>query len=158
MCISIRACGLALAMTAGTLMLPVPVLANTFEGASPVSDRELDDIRGGFSIEYGLGQLRLALEFTRSSWIGAIQESAQHWAAGSGGAPNVIQHGPNNVVTLPVLNNLNQAALSTVIQNSVSDQIISNVNTLNITITNQAVSRAMALQSLTQDAFLRFLY
>ncbi len=43
---SLRSCGTALALAAGTLMLQTPVLAsNAFNGVSPVSDLALDHIR-----------------------------------------------------------------------------------------------------------------
>ncbi len=46
--------------------------------------------------------------------------------------------------------------MNTVIQNSMNNQVISTINTLNITITSQALAQAMAMQSVTQGALLQF--
>jgi len=47
---SLRSCGTALALAAGTLMLQTPVLAsNAFNGVSPVSEPGFGPHPGGFS-------------------------------------------------------------------------------------------------------------
>ncbi|MYN12138.1 hypothetical protein GSY71_03105 [Pusillimonas sp. TS35] len=154
---SLRSCGTALALAAGTLMLQTPVLAsNAFNGVSPVSDLALDHIRGGFSAAYDYGHLKLAMDITQATLINGFIGSAQQLADASGGALTVMQNGLNNVVNLPVLNNVSNSTMNTVIQNSMNNQVISTINTLNITITSQALAQAMAMQSVTQGALLQF--
>ena len=59
----------------------------------------------------------------------------------SGQTVNVIQNGTGNTFLLP--QSLN--SLTTVIQNTVDNQIIRNMTTINATVINQALARAMEL-------------
>lgn len=73
--------------------------------------------------------------------------AAQH-INGLGPAVTVIQNGAGNTFTLPLSLN----SLTTVIQNTVDNQIIRNMTTLNATIVNQALSRAMEITSSINQA------
>lgn len=132
--------GAVLALAIGTLVLQTPARADAFDGLNPVSTQTLDQIRGGFSMAFDFGQLMLAMDMTQVSMINGT----------------VIQQGLNNTVNPVVINGIPNESLSTVIQNSLNDQVINSISTMNITITSQTLAQTMALQSLTQDALLRF--
>lgn len=151
--------GIVMALTAGTLMLQVPAHADLFDGMSPVSTQALDHVRGGFSMEFDLGQLMLALDVNQVSMINGVVVPAQQAGVGSsGGISALVQQGSNNSVNALVLNNIPAGSLSTIIQNSLNNQMISSISTLDITITSRALAQTMALQSLTQNTLLRFLH
>lgn len=150
--------GAVLALAVGALAFHAPVRADAFDGFNPVSMQALDHIRGGFSMELNFGQLALAMNMTQASMINGAVVPAQQITGLSGGTSTVIQQGLNNSVNLAVLNSIPSGSLSTVIQNSLDDQVIGSISTLNITITSQVLAQTMALQSLTQDALLRFLH
>lgn len=79
-------------------------------------------------------------------------------AAVPSGTLTVMQSGFNNRASQPVVSNLSSGSTnSMLIQNSSSNRTISYVNTVNITVTSQALAQAMAMQSLTQGAILKFL-
>lgn len=148
-----------LALAVGTLVFQAPAHAGAFDGLNPVSIQTLDHIRGGFSMEFDFGQLMLAMNMTQVSMInGTIVPAQQAASSSSGGAWTAIQQGLNNGVSPVVLSSIPSGSLSTVIQNSLNNQTINSINTLNITITSQVLAQTMALQSFTQNALLRFLH
>lgn len=151
--------GIAMALTAGTLMLQVPAYAGVFDGMNPVSTQALDRVRGGFSMEFDYGQLMLALNMNQVSMInGVIVPSQQTTTGSSGGISTLVQQGSSNSVNPLVLNNIPAGSLSTIIQNGLNNQLISSTSTLDITITSRTLAQTMALQSLTQNTLLRFLH
>jgi hypothetical protein len=151
--------GAVLALAVGTLALQAPARADAFDESNPVSMQTLDHIRGGFSMGFDFGRLMLAMNLTQVSMINGDVVPGQETVTGSsGGASTVIQQGLNNMVGQTVLNNIPAGSLNTVIQNSLNDQVINSISTLNITITSQALAQTAVLQSLTQDALLRFMH
>lgn len=161
-----RGCGAALALAAGTLILHGPAQANSFTELHAVDDQTLDEIRGGFSVAYDYGQLRMALSFTRAIMIQEILGPLTGQpATGTGeqtvvsGPPPaaIVQSGMNNTVSPPAIANLSGGVISAVIQNNLDNQAIRNFNTVNITVTSKALSQAFSVQTFAQGAFLRFL-
>lgn len=150
--------GAALALAIGTLAFQAPAHADAFDSFNPVSMQTLDHIRGGFSMEFNFGRLMMAMNMTQVNMINGALVPGQQITGASGGTSTLIQQGPNNSVNPLILNNIPSGSLSTIIQNSVNDQMIQSVNTLNITITSQVLAQTMALQSLAQSALLRFLH
>ncbi|MGB6241663.1 MAG: hypothetical protein WBF69_04185 [Castellaniella sp.] len=150
--------GAFLALAVGALTFQTPAHAVAFAEASPVSTQTLDHIRGGFSMEFNFGQLMMALSMSQVSMINGAVVPGEQAATSGGGGSTLIQQGPNNSINPSVLNNIPAGSLSTVIQNSLNDQVIRSVSTLNITITSQMLAQSMALQSLNQAALLRFLH
>lgn len=150
--------GATLALATGTLIFQVPALADTFNNIHPVSDQALDHIRGGFSVGYDLGQLKLALDINQVSQVNGIIEPAQQLTGASGGTLDVMQYGLNNSVNLSVLNNIPNGSMGTIIQNSLSNQVINTISTLNITITSHALAQAVNMQSSVQNSMLQFLH
>ncbi len=145
-----------LALAVGTLAFQAPVHAAAFGGASPVSMQALDQIRGGFGFEINLGQMMLAMNMSQVSMINGVVVPGEQTVTSAGGGSTLIQLGPHNWINPSVLNNIPAGSMSTVIQNSLNDQAIQSINTLNITITSQALAQNMALQSFAQGALLRF--
>lgn len=150
--------GAALALVVGALAFQTPAHADTFDGLNPVSMQTLDHIRGGFSMEFNFGQLMMAMSLTQVNMINGDPAPGQQVTGASGGTSTVVQQGLGNSVSQVVMNGIPAGSMSTVIQNSLNDQVIHSVNTLNITITSQMLAQTMALQSLTQNALLRFLH
>lgn len=151
--------GVVLALAAGALVLQAPAHADVFEGVNPVSVQALDHVRGGFSMEFNFGQLMLAMNLNQVSTINGVVVPSQQTATGSsGGTLTVVQQGLNNSINPLVLNNIPGGSLSTIVQNSLNGQVIHSISTLDLTITSQALAQSMALQSLTQNALLRFLH
>lgn len=150
--------GAVLALAIGALAFQAPAHADAFDGLNPVSMQTLDHIRGGFSMEFNFGQLMLAMSLTQVNMINGDTVPGQQTTGSSGGTTTVVQQGLDNAVDQVVLNGIPSGSIGTVIQNSLNDQVIHSVSTLNITITSQMLAQTMALQSLTQNALLRFLH
>ena len=147
-----------LALVIGAMVVQAPALANTFGGMNPVDNQRLDHIRGGFSIQYELGQLKLAMNVTRISSINGSIVTEQHLTGASGGTLSVIQSGLNNMVSSSVVSSIPTGMLGTVIQNNLDNQVIRAINVLNITLTSQALAQAMAVRAITQSALLQSIH
>lgn len=150
--------GAVLALAIGALTFQASARADAFDGLNPVSMQALDHIRGGFSMAFDFGPLMLAMNMTQVSMVNGVPTTGQQTVDPSGGASTVIQQGWNNSINPLVFNNLPAGSVNTVIQNSLNDQVIHSVNTLDITITSQMLAQSVALQSLTQAALLQFLH
>lgn len=149
---------LALPLAMGAMALQVPALADTLGGMNPVSSQKLDQIRGGFSVQYDLGQMKLALDVNRVSFINGNLAPMEQFTGASGGTLDVIQSGLNNSVSASVVDGIPMGTLGTLIQNSLNNQVIRTVNVMNMTVTSQAFAQAMSLQATTQAALLRFMH
>lgn len=76
-------------------------------------------------------------------------QTTQATQVSTNGSLILIQNGPGNTVALPA--NLSTDALSTFIQNSVNDQVIRNITTLNITLNAQMLAAQARLNALNQS-------
>lgn len=153
----------ALALATSALMFQAPAFANTlnggmFNGVKPVNDQTLDHIRGGFSLQYDLGQMKLALDMSQISYLNGVTQPAQQITGSSGGTLNMIQNGLNNSVSPSVVNSIPIGMQGALIQNNLDNQVLTTVNTLNITVTSQAFARSVAMGAAAQGALLRFLH
>jgi hypothetical protein len=124
---------------------------------APVTEAELDQVRGGFAIP---GQLHASLQLERVvaangeviahlaadipdiARITASQAESLALAAGT----LVIQGGPNNAFSLMEL-----GPAATVIQNTLNDQHLVAVTTLNVEVNSLAAFREMAFQDGLRD-------
>jgi hypothetical protein len=124
---------------------------------APVTEAELDQVRGGFDIP---GQLHASLQLERVvaangeviahlaadipdiARITASQAESLALAAGT----LVIQGGPNNAFSLMEL-----GPAATVIQNTLNDQHLVAVTTLNVEVNSLAAFREMAFQDGLRD-------
>ena len=129
-----------------------------------LGDKALDDIRGGF--EPPDSNLRFSFGIERAVFING--ELVAHtvlnlrdlqWVAGTGGAPQVtaanaaagalgvIQNGSGNSFTAQVGSNL----AGTVIQNTLNNQKIQNVTTINASVNSGQLFRSMSVQAAVQN-------
>ena len=151
--------GAAQALAIGALVLQPSAQATTFDELTPVSMQTLDHVRGGFSMQFDFGRLMMHMRMTQFSMVNGVAVPDQATATGSsGGTSTVIQQGVNNTASLAALNGLSAGSWSHIIQNSQHDQLISSIRTVDIAITSQTLARTVNLQSLAQDALLKFLH
>jgi hypothetical protein len=124
---------------------------------APVTEAELDQVRGGFDIP---GQLHASLQLERV--VAANGEVIAHLAAdipdiakmtasqaeslALAAGTLVIQGGPNNAFSLMEL-----GPAATVIQNTLNDQHLVAVTTLNVEVNSLAAFREMAFQDGLRD-------
>lgn len=134
-----------------------------------IDSATLDEVRGGF--ELAGSNLKLSFGIERAVYINGelvastvlnvkdLQVTAGTGAAtsalpgGSGGALSIIQNGTGNNVTTQISPNL----AGTIIQNTLNDQKIQNVTTINATVNSLQVMRSMSLQSTIQDGIVNSL-
>ena len=135
-----------------------------------LGDKALDDIRGGF--EPPDSNLRFSFGIERAVFING--ELVAHtvlnlrdlqWVAGTGGAPQVtaanaaagalgvIQNGSGNSFTAQVGSNL----AGTVIQNTLNNQKIQNVTTINASVNSGQLFRSMSVQAAVQNGIVNSL-
>jgi hypothetical protein len=140
----------AIALTA-VLCVPGAIASNDvpfFKGAA-LAPAELDALRGGFESSEGL---KISIGIERAVFINnelvstmmlRIPDIADIVARGSAaaelhGSPvSLVQNGPGNTVSQSVLNNLG-SGMATIIQNSLDNQAIRGITTINATVTGAA--------------------
>lgn len=123
----------------------------------------LDEIRGGFELD-GTG-LKFSFGIERAIYINGeliasttlnlkdLQQavgggiSPATLAPGAAGALGIIQNGSGNNIATTITSNM----AGTVIQNSLNDQRIQNVTTINATVNSLQAVRAMSVQSAIQS-------
>lgn len=123
-----------------------------FARLKPVSDARLDALRGGFTVSQGGVSVDLAMGIERLTYINGQLVAASNidGAALPSQTLRVIQNGPGNMFDTANLHLL-PGTVTTVIQNSLDQQVIRNVNLLNLTVTSRALAEALSLQSSVRD-------
>jgi hypothetical protein len=124
-----------------------------------VSDRHLDATRGGFDLGNGLlasfgieravyinGNLVSSTSVNIPD-IGRMTPDQASALAATTGTVNVIQNGANNVVDPATFD---RATAATVIQNSLDNQDIRSLTTINTTVNSQNILRSLGLQESLQ--------
>lgn len=124
-----------------------------------VNDRQLDTIRGGFDLGNGLlasfgieravyinGNLVSSTSVNIPD-IGRITPDQASALAAATGTVNIIQNGPNNTVDPATFG---RATAATVIQNSLDNQDIRSLTTINTTVNSQNMLRSLGLQESLQ--------
>lgn len=146
---------------------PGQVVSNRVAGmgalmaSASVAPDQLGELRGGFETP---GGLRLNFGIERVVMINGVLQSTTSLrvdelgklvggkgageAIAAGNTLAVIQSGQNNVVTSP----LPGTTLATVVQNSLNNQKIQSVTTINATINSAEVMRQMRMQQSLQEA------
>ncbi|MBR0568954.1 hypothetical protein J5J83_22740 [Azoarcus sp. L1K30] len=130
--------------------------------APPVTDSTLDSLRGGFETPSGL---RVSFGIERLVYInGELNSVTNVTLANLGdihgkGMPDgttlaVIQNGPNNAF---VANGLNDAALATVIQNSLDNQKIQAVTTISASVNSVQMLRGVQMNHSIRDTMIQSL-
>lgn len=134
-----------------------------------LADESLDDIRGGF--EFADSALKVSFGIERAVFINGqlvastVLNVKDLQAAAGGGVPQVVvssatpgsiglvQNGAGNGFAAQVGANLG----GTVIQNTLNNQKIQNVTTINATVNSAQMMRAMSVQSAVQDGIVNSL-
>ena len=124
-----------------------------------VSDRRLDATRGGFDLGNGLlasfgieravyinGNLVSSTSVNIPD-IGRMTPDQASALAAATGAANIIQNGANNTVDPATFDH---ATAATVIQNSLDNQDIRSLTTINTTVNSQNMFRSLGLQESLQ--------
>lgn len=140
-----------------------------FEGFPVVDDRELDQMRGGFETVSNGIPLSFSLGIERTSFVNGqlvatstvvIPSLAAAMNGGgvtvTGDPITVIQNGPGNSFALSSISD-KSAQFMTVIQNTLDNQVISNVTRIDVSITSKDFLRSLAVQqSLSRMTFSSF--
>ncbi len=128
--------------------------------SASVSPDQLGGLRGGFEMPNGL---RMSFGIERVVMINGVLQSTTSLrvedlgrAVGGKAAPSVvpgtalavIQSGPNNIVTAP----LPGTTLATVVQNSLDNQKLQTVTTVNATVNSMEVVRGLRMHQSMQEA------
>jgi len=128
-----------------------PVAAADFAGAAPVSDARLASLRGGFSIGDGDDAVWLSFNFEQIAYINGNPVSMSRLGTRAAASTTVIQNGVGNRVvhaTLPT------NTFGTVIQNTLDNQVISNINMINLTVTSLRAAQWLSVQNAVRGAFI----
>jgi len=152
----------ALIRAAGTEAPPLAEAARSGKellASAALPAEKLDTLRGGFVAPSGL---RMSFGIERAVLINGVLQSTTHLrvedlgnvtakALATGSTVAVIQNGINNGlnVTLPA------TSLATIVQNSLDNQSIQTVTTINATINSAEMMRGMRLQQSMQEALNR---
>lgn len=124
-----------------------------FTALTPVSDARLATLRGGFTLTHGGVSVDVAMGIQQLTYINGqlVASSVLDTQTIPTSILRVIQNGPGNTFD-PASLNLLPGSMGTVIQNSLDQQTIRNLNVLNVTVTSQALAQAMSIQSAVRDA------
>lgn len=148
----------------GNLHAALPM--SGFEDCPMVADSELDEMRGGFETNSGGLPLSFSLGIVQAIYVNGELDStttiaipalsalsAQGAGATQFNAINIIQIGAGNVFSLQGIQNLPTSNI-TAIQNTLDNQSIGIVTTINASITSRDFLRSLAAQtSLNQMNF-----
>lgn len=148
------------AVEAKTAVPPAPPLRSMGEGWLALDERKLDDVRGGFIVDNGL---KISFGIERAVYVNGTlsatttlnvselgRVTVSRSGAGATEAANVLllQNGPNNSFSSSASN----SAFGTIIQNTLNDQNIRSITTINATVNSLQVIRGMNLQSVLRTA------
>lgn len=132
-------------------VMSVPVLAANFAGAAPVSDAQLAGLRGGFRIGNDSDSVWLSFSIDQLAYINGDLVATTHLGSPGQTGTTVISNGLGShvVTTLP------SGSLGTVIQNSLDDQTISNVNVFNVGVNSLQAAHWLSVQDVVANALVR---
>ena len=152
--------GAALFMACAMTSYAAAPVVDDFQGCATTSLKELDRVRGGFSLADGNNELRISIGIERAVFVnGALKVSTKFAIPPLGSrivddqnltALNIIQNGAgnhfisSNLVDLP-------SNVMTLVQNTLDNQTIANLNIINATVASRDLLRSMALASTLKD-------
>lgn len=126
-----------------------------FAGLRPVSDAQLARLRGGFSVGGGPNQVQLSLGIERLTFVNGELATVTRLGASTADGIRLIQNGGGNLFDTSVLRTLLPGTVGTVIQNSLDDQTIRNLNVFNVTVTSRQLAHSLEIQNSVRDALAR---
>lgn len=136
-------------------------MQNDFENCKVASNEELDQMRGTFGINTGNSQVLLSLGFQQVTFINGILAAMTTLNPPqiSSDAPiplqqnsiptQIIQNGPGNIYIPP---SSLPANVTTLIQNSLSNQLIQNMTIINATVASSQLLRSMTISATMHQA------
>jgi hypothetical protein len=137
-----------------------PPVADEFSGYATASLGELDRVRGGFSLASGNGELQISIGIERAVFVDGVLKvstkldipslGSQIAGATNLAAMNIVQNGAGNAFIPASLSNL-PSNVMTLVQNTLDNQTISNLNIINATVTSRDLLRSMAINSSVQE-------
>jgi len=144
------------ALSIACAMTAYAAVAADFQGCATTSLKELDRVRGGFSLANGNNELQVSIGIERVVFVdGALKVSTKYSVPSLGSqiadrqnltALNFIQNGvgnhfiPSNPVDLP-------SNVITLVQNTLDNQTIANLNIVNATVASRDLLRSITLAS-----------
>ena len=155
---------LAAGMNGDTETVDGPRMNNPVHAWKAVSEDQLDDMRGGFDVPSAAG-LHIAFGIDRAVYInGDLVASASvnipdiarmttaqaQQLANVVNTVNVVQNGPNNVAPPDIATGA--AAAATVIQNSLNNQTLQAITTINAAVNSLPQFRQLSLNNALQSA------
>ena len=127
----------------GAVAFTYPAYSTDFDGYQQASNKELDSMRGGFELSIDGQQVLLSLGIERLTFINGELATA---SPVSNLNLQVLQNGPNNNFAPPSEISLPSGAV-TLIQNSLDNQVIRNVTTINATVAFNNLVGSQAIDS-----------
>ncbi|WP_296228228.1 hypothetical protein [Ralstonia sp. UBA689] len=153
-----------LALAGSRYALAAGMEDNPVHAWQAVSEDKLDDMRGGFDVPSAAG-LRISFGIDRAVYINGdlvasvsanvpdvahMTASQAQQLAGVVNTVNIVQNGPNNVAPPDVVTGA--AAAATVIQNSLNNQTLQAVTTINAAVNSLPQFRQLSLANVLQGA------
>ncbi|MBI3772878.1 MAG: hypothetical protein HY272_09290 [Gammaproteobacteria bacterium] len=144
---------------AGTSVVDEHIVSDLFDQPR-VDATELNSIRGGFSLFDRDTELQISIGIEHAAFVDGILHVSTKFEIPSLGSTaigadelqglTIVQSGPNNHFLASSLNDL-PASVMTLVQNSLDNKTISNLNIINATVTSREWLRDMAVTSSLQD-------
>jgi hypothetical protein len=149
--------GAVLLMSCAMTAYAATPVADAFPGCATTSLKELDRVRGGFSLADGNNnELQVSIGIERAVFIDGVLKVSTKFATPSLGsqiadgqnltALNILQNGAGNHFIPTNLADLPSNAMN-VVQNTLNNQTIANLNIINATVTSRDLLRSMAITS-----------
>lgn len=148
--------GASLFMVCTATTRAATLVMDDFKEYATASESELDGVRGGFSLSDGTGELQVSIGIERAVFIDGILRvstkfdipllgsSTANWE--NLRALNTVQNGAGNYFIASNPADL-PSNVMTLVQNTLDNQTISNLNIINATVTSRDLLRSMALTS-----------
>ncbi len=140
-----------------------PMATQPAHWPTAVSDRQLDDTRGGFDfgngllVSFGIDRvvyINGSLVSSTSAYVPDVGRTTPDQAgalAAATGTVSIVQNGAGNSVDPATFD---RATAATVIQNSLDNQDIRSLTTINVAVNSQAAFRNLGLQEALQTGLI----
>jgi len=130
---------------------PLPGQTGIFPSLTPVSEHQLAKLRGGFrGHDFGFN-LQFKMDFHKATFFNGSSTPQAPDISTSHHTVKVIQNGPNNTVDLTTLS-IPKHSVTTIVQNSLDNQTIKTVNTLNISVASRTLAHEISIHQALHQA------
>lgn len=135
----------------GAQASPLQRHTEIFPGLKPVSAHQLAKLRGGFrGHDFGFN-LQFKMDFHKETFFNGSSTPHAPDITATSDTVKVIQNGPNNTIDLTTLS-LPKHSVTTVIQNTLNNQTIKTVNTLNISVASRTLAHEISIHQALHSA------